>query len=98
MPRTALFWRSAATVTDVLATPPDPAVVQFDGYLPDPCLLAPEQVVEYPSTMESNKELRERRRSLRPREPTRVQVGSGYEQQLYVCPRAPEHPRTEPVQ
>ncbi|ARX84209.1 hypothetical protein SMD44_03647 [Streptomyces alboflavus] len=59
MPRTALFWRSAATITDVLATPPEPPAVQFDGYLPEPCLLAPEQVVEYPSTMELSKELRE---------------------------------------
>ncbi|MFD9881650.1 hypothetical protein ACFWZT_09325 [Streptomyces alboflavus] len=190
MPRTALFWRSAATVTDVLATPPEPPAVQFDGYLPEPCLLAPEQVVEYPSTMELSKELREQvgnwglweaagagldssyasypeefyRGALSvapgwkvggwpswgatdpsprtcpdcgsdmdalltiatfegdrststwfpyenqgaepptgvghfdPREPTRVQIGSGYKQQLYVCPKAPEHPHTELMQ
>ncbi|HEY8978507.1 MAG TPA: hypothetical protein VIU15_02855 [Streptomyces sp.] len=52
MPRTALFWRSAATVTEVLATPPEPPATQFDGYLPEPCLLNPEQVTEYPDHLE----------------------------------------------
>ncbi|ARX84210.1 hypothetical protein SMD44_03648 [Streptomyces alboflavus] len=33
-----------------------------------------------------------------PRQPTSVQIGSGYKQQLYVCPRAPEHPHTELMQ
>ncbi|MFC5186833.1 hypothetical protein [Actinomadura harenae] len=55
-PRTALLWRSAATVT----TPPEPAVVQADGYVPEPCLLAPEQVTEYPHPMELSEELQER--------------------------------------
>ncbi|MFI1060712.1 hypothetical protein ACH4TC_02325 [Streptomyces spororaveus] len=30
--------------------------------------------------------------------PTRVQIGSGYKQQLYVCPAAPEHPHIELMQ
>ncbi|MFG3308643.1 hypothetical protein [Streptomyces wuyuanensis] len=30
MPRTLLFWRSAAAVTDILDTPPEPPAVQFD--------------------------------------------------------------------
>lgn len=47
LPRTALFWRSAATVTDVLRTPPEPPAMQFDTYLPGPCLLGPERVTEY---------------------------------------------------
>ncbi|KAB7833820.1 hypothetical protein [Streptomyces mobaraensis] len=51
-PRTALFRRSAAAVTDVLTTPPEPAVVQSGGYVPRPCLLDPEQVTEYPDLME----------------------------------------------
>ncbi|MGK3944832.1 hypothetical protein ABK046_41290 [Streptomyces caeruleatus] len=58
-PRTALRWRSSASVTDVLDAPPEPPVIQFDWYLPMPCLLAPEQVTEYPSTMELSKELQE---------------------------------------
>jgi len=59
MPRTALFWRSAATVTDILTTPPESPGVQFDGYLPEPCLLTPEQVTEYPHPLELSKEQRE---------------------------------------
>ncbi|MER6976712.1 hypothetical protein ABT317_06655 [Streptomyces carpinensis] len=59
MPRTALFWRSAATVTDILTTPPEPPAVQFDGYLPEPCLLNPEQITEYPNPMELSEEVRE---------------------------------------
>lgn len=59
MPRTALFWRSAATVTDILTTPPQPPAMQFGDYLPEPCLLNPERVTEYPDPMELNKELRE---------------------------------------
>ncbi|MFG2522403.1 non-ribosomal peptide synthetase [Streptomyces sp. NPDC048527] len=60
MPRTALLWRSAATVTGILTTAPEPPAVQFDSYLPEPCLLNPEQVTEYPNPMELSKELRER--------------------------------------
>ncbi|MGW0936964.1 hypothetical protein [Streptomyces sp. NPDC002666] len=55
-PETALFWRSAATVTDILDTPPEPPAMQFPGYLPEPCLLAPEQITEYPHIMELSKE------------------------------------------
>lgn len=47
-PRTALFWRSSATVTDVLDAPPEPPIVQLGDYLPEPCLLSPEQVTEFP--------------------------------------------------
>lgn len=58
-PRTALFWRSAATVTDVLDAPPQPPVVQSAYYLPEPCLFSPEQVTEYPNPRELDKELRD---------------------------------------
>ncbi|GGY00696.1 hypothetical protein [Streptomyces minutiscleroticus] len=30
-----------------------------------------------------------------PGQPTAVQIGSGYDQQLYVCPMAQEHPHSE---
>ena len=33
-----------------------------------------------------------------PRQPTAVQIGSGYKQQLYICPTSPEHPHTELMQ
>ncbi|MFJ4466420.1 hypothetical protein ACIP2X_02770 [Streptomyces sp. NPDC089424] len=58
-PRTALFWRSAAGVTDVLDAPPEPPVIQSVHYLPEPCLLSPEQVTEYPHPRELDKELRD---------------------------------------
>lgn len=59
MPRTALFWRSAASVTDVLGAPPEPAEVQSRYYVPEPCLLAPEQITEYPCPPELSREQRE---------------------------------------
>ncbi|WP_329184136.1 hypothetical protein [Streptomyces sp. NBC_01428] len=59
MPRTLLCWRSAAAVTDILDTPPEPPAVQFDGYLPEPCVLEPEQITEYPDHLELSEELRE---------------------------------------
>ncbi|WUQ25511.1 hypothetical protein OG764_00110 [Streptomyces sp. NBC_00239] len=59
MPRTVLFWRSAATVTDILTTPPEPPAMQFDDYLPEPCPLSPEQVTEYPDHMELSEDLQE---------------------------------------
>ncbi|ANB09366.1 hypothetical protein SAM40697_5410 [Streptomyces ambofaciens] len=58
-PRTALFRRSAASVTDILDTPPEPPAVQFSGYVPQPCLISPEEVVEYPHFLELGKELQE---------------------------------------
>ncbi|MFV2118253.1 hypothetical protein ACE14D_07315 [Streptomyces sp. Act-28] len=58
-PRTALLWRSSATVTDVLEAPPEPPVVQRDCYLPEPCLFSPEQVTEYPDPSELDKELQD---------------------------------------
>ncbi|GGT11640.1 hypothetical protein [Streptomyces chromofuscus] len=58
-PRTALLWRSSATVTDVLDAPPEPPVIQLGHYLPEPCLLSPEQVTDFPNPMELGKELRD---------------------------------------
>lgn len=58
-PPTALFWRSAAEVTDVLAEPPEPIEEEYDGYRPQPCVLAPERVTEYPHHMDLSKELRQ---------------------------------------
>jgi hypothetical protein len=58
-PRTALYWRTAADVTGVLAEPPGPAPAEDERYVPEPCVLDPEQVTEYPSFLELSKELRE---------------------------------------
>ncbi|GAA1367813.1 hypothetical protein GCM10009612_53660 [Streptomyces beijiangensis] len=43
-----LRWRRSAEVGEVLASPPQPQVVGYDGYVPEPCVLHPEQVVTYP--------------------------------------------------
>ncbi|MEV7184160.1 hypothetical protein [Kitasatospora sp. NPDC093102] len=43
-----LRWRRSREVTEVLASPPRPEVVGFDGYVPEPCVLHPEQVTTYP--------------------------------------------------
>ncbi|MFF9331350.1 hypothetical protein [Streptomyces albogriseolus] len=51
-PSTALFWRSAAEVVDILATPPEPYEVNWDGYLPEPCVLAPEAITDYPHSLD----------------------------------------------
>ncbi|MFI0202067.1 MULTISPECIES: hypothetical protein [Streptomyces] len=43
-----LRWRRAAEAGPVAAQQPAPGAVGFDGYVPTPCLLHPEQVTEYP--------------------------------------------------
>ncbi|MGW7069234.1 hypothetical protein ACWGII_10315 [Streptomyces sp. NPDC054855] len=43
-----LHWRRSEDVGEVLAAPPQPQVVGSDGYVPEPCVLHPEQVVTYP--------------------------------------------------
>ncbi|MGV9454997.1 hypothetical protein [Streptomyces sp. NPDC003635] len=57
-PATLLVWRSAATVVDILAAPPEPYEADHDGYVPEPCLLAPEQITEYPNSLDLSAELR----------------------------------------
>ncbi|MEV0644949.1 hypothetical protein AB0I28_06760 [Phytomonospora sp. NPDC050363] len=45
-PEVSVFWRTAAEVGEVLAEPPQPAALH-DEYLPNPCVVTPEQVTEY---------------------------------------------------
>ncbi|APY90219.1 hypothetical protein DCW30_35650 [Streptomyces alfalfae] len=56
-PATALFWRSAAEVDDILATPPEPYEADYPGYVPEPCVLAPEAITEYPNSLDLSPEL-----------------------------------------
>lgn len=58
-PPTALFWRTATEVSDILDVPPAPRAVEYDGYEPESCVLAPEQITEYPDEMELTNELRQ---------------------------------------
>lgn len=43
-----LRWRRSWEVAEVLTAPPLPLVVGADGFVPEPCVLHPEQVVTYP--------------------------------------------------
>ncbi|MHA6758824.1 hypothetical protein [Streptacidiphilus sp. PAMC 29251] len=43
-----LRWRRSWEVREVLALPPQPLVVGSAGFVPEPCVLHPEQVVTYP--------------------------------------------------
>ncbi|MFD4945355.1 hypothetical protein ACFWNT_23180 [Streptomyces sp. NPDC058409] len=60
LPRTELRWRTAADVTDPLGAAPQPSVIGNDDYLPEPCVLHPEKVTEFPAPHELREELAER--------------------------------------
>ncbi|GAA1404947.1 hypothetical protein [Catellatospora coxensis] len=45
-PRVLPVWRRAADVGELLSAPPEPLIVS-ESYLPEPCVLHPEQVREY---------------------------------------------------
>ncbi|MFH8474518.1 hypothetical protein [Streptomyces sp. NPDC018000] len=55
-----LRWRRSAEVGEVLASPPQPQVAGYDGYVPEPCVVHPEQVVTYPFAGLLPEELRAR--------------------------------------
>ncbi|WP_323178623.1 DUF1963 domain-containing protein [Streptomyces sp. NBC_01381] len=48
VPRPEIFWRDSARCEPLVEEPPRPVGAR-DDYLPDPCVLHPERVVEYPS-------------------------------------------------
>ncbi|MDX3388057.1 hypothetical protein PV682_42460 [Streptomyces niveiscabiei] len=56
-PTTYVFWRTAADVTQILTAPPQPSD-PTTWYVPEPCVLAPERVTEYPHILELTEELR----------------------------------------
>ncbi|MFG2820952.1 hypothetical protein ACGFX4_16185 [Kitasatospora sp. NPDC048365] len=43
-----LRWRRSWEVGEVLAVSPQPMVVGYDGFVPEPCVVHPEQVATYP--------------------------------------------------
>lgn len=55
-----LRWRRSWEVGEVLLPPPLPRVVGYEGYVAEPCVLHPEQVVTYPFAGLLPEELRER--------------------------------------
>lgn len=78
MPRSVVVWRSAAAVTEVLVSPPEPPVV-VEEYVPEPCVVSPEQVTEYPNLADLSKELRDRIEDWSIRQAAAVAVEGGYE-------------------
>ncbi|MCO5968694.1 YwqG family protein [Actinoallomurus soli] len=58
-PAFRLVWRDSATVTETLAAPPAPRFVGEEDYVPRPCVLHPERVIEFPWHEELPKDLRE---------------------------------------
>ncbi|WP_344601667.1 hypothetical protein [Streptomyces glaucus] len=93
-PATALFRRSAAAVVDVLAPPPEPYETACDGYVPEPCLLAPERITEYPRILDLSAEVRQLRGDWDRWQAADVGVDSSYAD----CPTSPEHPHTDLIQ
>ncbi|MFD9124081.1 hypothetical protein [Kitasatospora sp. NPDC059571] len=85
LPRTELVWRSASDVTEILTAPPEPTAVQYDDYVPEPCLVTPERVTEYPVAAELDPDLRARLRAWS----TRREPGAEdtyYDRELSVSP------------
>jgi hypothetical protein len=62
-PTVTVCWRRAADVPEVLASPPAPVVTSQGRYVPRPCVLRPERVVEYPWWQELPPELGQRVRA-----------------------------------
>lgn len=60
LPLTRLVWREASRVTGVRTDVPQPDADASEEYLPKPCRLHPETVVEYPAALELDKVLRDR--------------------------------------
>jgi hypothetical protein len=72
LPSTVLRWRVAAEVADPVTGPPRPVGAE-EHYLPHPCVLHPEEVVEYPARLSLPRELVERVAAVEEREDVRYQ-------------------------
>lgn len=60
MPQTQLVWRDSTSVGGDLAEMPPVDPDAEEEYLPKPCLIHPEAVLEYPAALELDKTLRDR--------------------------------------
>lgn len=83
-PRVQLRWRRSADVVARHGSPPEPPVVNED-YLPSPCVVHPEQVVEYPYIDLLPDELNARIASWE-EDPQREAPGAGYQYDLSLAP------------
>lgn len=60
LPQTRLVWRDASAVGGKFAQMPQPDADAEKVYLPNPCVVHPESVIEYPAALELDKALRDR--------------------------------------
>lgn len=60
LPQTRLIWRDSSAVGEELAATPQPDADAEEEYLPKPCTVHPEAVLEYPAALELDKTLRDR--------------------------------------
>ncbi|MEU6720175.1 hypothetical protein ABZ897_52705 [Nonomuraea sp. NPDC046802] len=88
LPAARLVWRDAASVVDPLVGAPEPADVDHNGnYVPEPCILHPEAVTEYPAPHELPKELADRLAAWAESHPENEDSGRAYYQyELSVAP------------
>ena len=60
MPTSRIHWRRSADVVDCLLIQPEPSLIEKKDYFPDPCVVHPEPVTEYPAPHMLPDELRDR--------------------------------------
>ncbi|MDN3024668.1 hypothetical protein [Streptomyces sp. S.PB5] len=80
MPHTVLRWRASAHLVDPITDAPRPSVIGHDRYLPEPCVLHPEPVTEYPAPHELPDDLADRV------EDWAEEHGADYQYDLSVAP------------
>ncbi|MFF2353355.1 hypothetical protein ACFVVL_26630 [Kitasatospora sp. NPDC058115] len=90
LPAARLVWRNAASVGELLTAPPGSADVEHYGnYVPEPCVLHPEVVTEYPAPHELPKELADRLSDWGQEQKENAEEGPGgayYQYELSVAP------------
>lgn len=90
-----MIWRRGADVTEVLSDPPGPPVV-VDNYLPEPCLVHPEQVVEYQALDLLPPDLSERIEAWEdedgPSYHFDLSLAPGWDLNVFRCPVSHDHP------
>ncbi|MFI8423686.1 hypothetical protein [Streptomyces sp. NPDC085479] len=90
LPAARLVWRNAASVGKLLTDPPEPADVEHYGHsVPEPCVLHPEVVTEYPAPHELPEELADRLHDWGEEQKENLEDGPGgayYQYELSVAP------------
>jgi hypothetical protein len=58
-PKTKVIWRPDTEIDDVPGKVPEPAAAKHPRYVPQPCVLHPEQITEYPNYLDLSKDLKD---------------------------------------